>query len=409
MTDVLSGLTRRHLLGAVPFAALVSSGCGSAQRPEDILSQLIDGPALARAPAAGFVIMKNNLVIAQAAVGEAHLGERAFTTRTALRAASISKLAVALTAEKLHHDGAVDFDKGIRNWLPFYPPDTVAGPDGPSLRALLSHTGGMKDPEIYWVEHPGQIETLLTRDAFRASLDFEYCNLAYGVVASALEVATQRRFDRLARDLVLKPMGLDAGFNWSGVSTGKMQSGATLYRETTRGWVAQTDDTDILNGESPFALKQDGADLNAYEPGTNGTLFSPQGGLRASLMDLATIAGRLAYAPELTRRVWQLDAGESNGVHDQRYFTEFGTGVQIHPATESLWPGYELWGHPGEAYGLYSGAWFVPALDISFAYAVTGTPETPPPRSAKHPALNTFTERLMDAVIAAYAASPASR
>lgn len=405
----MSGLTRRHLLGAVPLAALASAGCDGRQSPENILSQLINGPALARAPAAGFVVMKNNLVIAQAAVGEARLNERAFTTRTALRAASVSKLAVALTAEKLHHDGAIDLDKGVRNWLPFFPPDTVAGPDGPRLRALLSHTGGMRDPEIYWLEHPGHIETLLTPEAFRTTLDFEYCNLAYGVVATALEAATQRRFDRLARDLVFKPMGLDAGFNWSSVSPEKMREGATLYRETARGWLAQTDDTEILNGDAPFALKRDGTDLNSYEPGTNGTLFSPQGGLRASLMDLATIAGRLAYAPELTRRVWQLDAGESNGVHDQRYFTEFGTGVQIHPAAESLWPGYELWGHPGEAYGLYSGAWFVPALDISFAYAVTGTPESPPPRSANHPALNTFTERLMDAVITAYAASPASR
>ena len=126
-------------------------------------------------------------------------------------------------------------------------------------------------------------------------------------------------------------------------------------------------------------------------------------------MDLATIAGRLVYAHQLTQRVWRLDATGSNGLHDERYFTEFGTGVHIHPASECLWPGYELWGHHGEAYGLYSGAWYAPALEISFAYAVTGTPETPPARSARHPALNPFTESLMDAVMAAYAASPASK
>lgn len=409
MGDPTVDLTRRGLLVAAPATALGLASCNAGPDAEHLLKSLITGPAQGRAPAAGLVVMRNNLVIAQAAVGEAQIGGRAFTPRTALRAASVSKMVVAFTAEKLHHDGVIDLDKGVRSLLPFFPADTVAGPDGPTLRALLSHTGGMKDPEIYWMAHPGRIETLLTREAFRDTTDFEYCNLAYGIVATALEAATQRRFDWLARDFVLKPMGLDAGFNWSGVSTEKKRNSATLYRETIRGWMAQTDDTEILNDSDPLVLKENGAELRDYVPGTNGTLFSPQGGLRGNLMDLATISARLKYAPELTRQIWRLNVTEANGVHDERYFTQFGTGVQIHPADESLWPGYELWGHPGEAYGLYSGAWYVPELEISFAYAVTGTPETPPPRSAIHPALNTFTEVLMQAVIAAYEASPASR
>lgn len=402
-------LTRRGALAAGSLAALSLSGCEQPADPTQILTTLIDGPPMSRAPAAGIVLMKNNLVIAQAAVGEAAIDERIFTTRTALRAASISKMIVALTTEKLHNDKVVDLDKGVRTWLPFFPSETAAGPDGPSLRALLSHTGGMKDPDVYWLALPGHMETLLTREAFRADTNFEYCNLAYGVVAAALEAATGRRFDWLARDLILKQIGLDAGFNWSSVSPEKKQAGATLYRETQRGWFSQTDDRDILNDPEPLFLKEDGADLRDYVPGSNGTLFSPQGGLRANLMDLATIAARLKYAPELVRPVWRLDVTETNGVHDERYFTHFGTGVQTHPADESLWPGQEVWGHHGEAYGLYSGAWYAPALDLSFAYAVTGTPETPPARSARHPALNTFTEVLMDAVLAAYAASPASK
>ncbi|MHA7901353.1 MAG: serine hydrolase domain-containing protein [Henriciella sp.] len=402
-------LTRRGLLASLPAGALLAASCSASPSPETLLQGLIDGPELNRAPAAGIVLMKDNLVIAKAAVGEASVGSRPFTVRSALRAASVSKMVVALTAAKLHQDGDINLDTGVRTWLPFYPATTAAGPDGPSLRALLSHTGGMKDPDVYWMAHPGTIESLLTYDAFKDNLDFEYCNLAYGIVATALEAATQRRFDHISRDLVLKPMGLDAGFNWADVSPEKRREGATLYREYGNGWASQMDDRDILRDPEPFVLKEDGADLATYQPGTNGTLFSPQGGLRANLIDLATIAARLKYASDLVAPVWQLNADESNGVHDQRYFTQFGTGVQVHPAEESLWPGYELWGHPGEAYGLYSGAWYVPALEISFAYAVTGTPDTPPPRSTKHPALNTFSEVLMDAVIAAYEASPAAR
>ena len=402
-------LTRRSVLTALPASTLLLSSCEQTPSAQALLEGLVSARELNRAPAAGIVVMRDNIVIAKASAGDAVVGERPFSTRTALRAASISKVAVALTAEKLHRDGVVDMDKGVRTWLPFYPSDTVAGKSGPTLRALLSHTGGMKDPDVYWMPLPGSIESLLTYDAFKDSTQFEYCNLAYGVVATALEAATQRRFDWLSRDFVFKPMGLDVGFNWSGVSTEKKRAGATLYREFGTGWAAQTDDRDMLRDTEPFILKDDGADLRNYAIGTNGTLFSPQGGLRASLIDLATLAARLKYAPELTRTVWSLNQTESNGVHDQRYFTKFGTGVQIHPAEESLWPGYELWGHPGEAYGLYSGAWYVPDLEISFAYAVTGTPNEPPPRSTRHPSLNTFTDVLMEAVIAAYEASPAAR
>lgn len=402
-------LNRRGVLAGFPLTALALAGCEEAPSAETILQPLIDGPEFSRAPAAGLVVMRNNLVIAQAAAGDASVGNRTFTTRSAFRAASISKLVVALTAEKLHNDGVVDLDKGVRTWLPFFPETSPAGPDGPSLRALLSHTSGMKDPDVYWLAHPGHMETLLTYDAFRANTDFEYCNLGYGVVATALEAATGRRFDRLARDLALKPMGLDAGFNWADVSAEKKRMGATLYREFGTGWAAQIDDTETLEDSEPLVLREDGADLRTYEPGTNGTLFSPQGGLRANLLDLATLAGRLKYAPALAKPVWRLNATESNGVHDERYFTQFGTGVQVHPADESLWPGQMLWGHAGEAYGLYAGAWYAPDLNVSFAFAVTGTPETPPARSQKHPALNVFTEVLMDAVIAAYEASPAAK
>lgn len=407
--DASFALTRRGLLASAPASALLVSGCRPEASAQQLTQMLVDAPDGNSVPAAGIVVMRNNLVIAQAAAGEASVGSRVFSTRSAFRAASISKMVVALTAEKLHRDGKVDLDIGVRTWLPFFPTDTIAGDDGPTLRALLSHTGGMKDPDEYWLAHPGHIESLLTPDAFRENTDFEYCNLAYGVVATALEAATQRRFDRVANDIVLKPMGLDAGFNWAGVSPEKKRDGATLYRNFGNGWASQIDDRDTLRDPEPLVLTDGGADLSTYQPGTNGTLFSPQGGLRANLMDLATIAARLKYAPELTRRVWSLNADQSNGSHDARYFTQFGTGIQIHPADESIWPGYEVWGHPGEAYGLYSGAWYVPELNVSFAYAVTGTPDGEPDRSDRHPALNKYTEVLMDAVMSAYEASPANR
>jgi CubicO group peptidase (beta-lactamase class C family) len=344
--------------------------------------------------------MRRGVVLAKEVAGDAIVGERKFTVRSPFRAASISKLATALTALKLHEDKTLNLDRPVNEALGFSSSEARV-----TLRQLLSHTSGLSDPDIYWLAHPKNIRDLSGWDLTRRKQPphgFEYCNLNYGLAATVLESITQRRFDRLSHDFVLKPHALDAGFNWSNVSTPKRQKGAALYRETERGWKVQTDGPEVLRKNEPTLLMEYGEDLSTYAPGQNGTLFSPQGGLRASLLDLATIAAQLKYASELTKPIWPLNDAESNGVHDQRYFTQFGTGVHIHPAEESPWAGQTMWGHHGEAYGLYAGAWYLPDLDISLSYCVTGTPETPPARSKAHPALNTFTEPLLRAAVLAY-------
>lgn len=392
-------ISRRTALGLIPVGVGLSA-CGQSpfksETPADIIASLVNAPAGQRAPAAGFVMMRRGIVIAKEVAGDAIVGERKFSVRSPFRAASISKLVTALTALKLHEDKTLDLDRPINEELGFSAPKASV-----TLRQLLSHTSGLSDPEVYWLAHPKNIRDLLGWDLDRRAdppHGFEYCNLNYGLAATVMESVTQRRFDRLSHDLVLKPQALDAGFNWSNVSYQKRQMGAALYRETDQGWKVQTDGPSQLRKDEPSLLMEYGEDLSTYAPGQNGTLFSPQGGLRASLLDLATIAARLKYASELTKPVWSLNRAESNGVHDQRYFTQFGTGVHIHSAEESPWPGQTMWGHHGEAYGLYAGAWYLPALDLSFSYCVTGTPETPPARSRVHPALNTFTEPLLRAV-----------
>jgi hypothetical protein len=59
---------------------------------------------------------------------------------------------------------------------------------------------------------------------------FRYANLNFPVIASALERATGERFDRLIHRLVMKPLGLDACFNWTMCSDAKVARAVTLYR-----------------------------------------------------------------------------------------------------------------------------------------------------------------------------------
>jgi CubicO group peptidase (beta-lactamase class C family) len=413
----MTELSRRTALGLIP-AGIGLAACGGASastNPAQIVRDLTVARPGQRAAAAGFVVMRAGIILASQYYGyssglsaqekEAGIKRRPFSLHSPFRAASVSKLATAMIGAVLQNEGDLDFDADISTILPNLPRHPRYPDIAITMRMLLSHTAGMKDPEAYWVTHPGSIDALYTPDLYNLDRvpgrDFEYCNLGYGIAATAFEVATGQRFDELFFN-IFNPIPMDAGFNWSRVGTLQRSRGTTLYRETAEGWQVQTDGPETLLRLEPSSLIEDGASVSTYTPGQNGTLFSPQGGLRASLIDLAQIAQLFTNSPQLTDPVWTLNEDASNGVHDQRYFTQFGTGVHIHPADESPWPGQTMWGHHGEAYGLYAGAWYLPHLNISVSYAVTGTPETPPSRSEVHPALNTFTEPLLRAARLAY-------
>lgn len=389
--------------------------------PAQRLQSLIDAPPLHRAPAAGIVLLRDGEILASEAVGfsqglssneaEGDIDAALFAVNQPFRAASISKLAVALLCARLAAADEIEIDSDIRDW-------GVQLPSSPALdaamltpRALLAHISGLKDPAAYWKAHPGTLFNLLLEQqptsSSRTDAWFHYCNLNYGILATALEQRTSRRFDDLIKEFVLDPMGLDAGFNWSGTSLNKRSTAATLYRETEEGWQIQIDGPEIKFGSNPMLLIEAGAVQIPYTPGQNGTLFSPQGGLRGNLIDLAKLVDVVAREPALIEPVWTANSDRSNGDTDGGYFTGYGSGVHLYDKATSFWPGVELAGHHGEAYGLYAGAWHAPALNLSFSFAVTGTPETGPGDS-NHPALNAFTGPLVQAVQDAYIASAAN-
>ncbi len=406
-------------------ASLMLAACVSAPsltEPDRVahnarLAALVAGeggdPAHALAGAV-LVVMRGDDIIYAGAAGRARIdpagGDRALSPETKFRWASVSKMVVAMTALDLAADGALDLDADLSETLGW----PLRHPDHPdraiTLRQALGHTSSIHDPAAYWAPLPGNIHTLIEGEdapfSEHAPGDwFEYANLNYGLAATAMEAATGERFDRLAAR-ALSAAGLDAGFNWSGVSTPARRSGATLYRKVDGAWTPQVDDLATLEDDAPLVLKEEGARLADYTPGANGTLFSPQGGLRASALDLARLVRLLKaprYAP-LWADPWVYDPVRQNGttaeagVSAEGLFTAYGLGVQLLPgeAATAAWPCETLIGHSGDAYGLLSGAWVQAGGDVAFAYAITGVNadiDTPP---GERTAFTLYEERLLD-------------
>lgn len=125
-----------------------------------------------------------------------------------------------------------------------------------------------------------------------------------------------------------------------------------------------------------------------YEPGTNGAYFAPQGGLRASAQDVGkllrflqtngeTVPGLISpqTIAEMTAVSW--DFNGSNGDNYFGLFNRWGLGLH-HANTEPndqicLNQGWGSFiGHPGEAYGLVSDAYYSEAGDVSFVFMHNG-------------------------------------
>lgn len=367
-------------------------------------------------------------------------GDRPADEHTLYRVASISKLVTALGVMRLVEAGTLALDRDVSGYLgyrlrnPHFPEDVI------TLRMLLSHTASLRDDGGYfWGERVALRDVLLpggtlhgngamwARNA-KPGAYFTYANLPWGVVGEILESTTGERFDRLMRRLVLEPLGVPGGFSPAELSRTELANLATLYRKMDPvdgkevwkpdgPWVAQVDD---YAGTAP--VSRAGPD---YRPGRNGTLFSPQGGLRTSAAGLARIArlfledGRVDGKPFLEpasvaamlARQWQHDPAAGNG--DSRseegrrdLFNAWGLGVQHYLDLSGPGRGDRLVagggfagsGHRGDAYGLTAIVAFDRVARNALVYVVGGVGADPEAHRGKYSALHQYEERILTAL-----------
>ena len=376
------------------FALLLLAGCTSVAKSPD-------------APAHGahvWLAFDRDRVLASAAEGQAdRAAARAVTVEDPVRVASISKLVVALGVMRMVEAGTLDLDRDVSHWLGW----TLRNPAFPdkaiTLRSLLSHRSSLRDDVDYVIPLDRTLqETLAAPLAFDPAHGpgsfFRYSNLNFPVVATVMEKTSGERFDRLMQRLVLAPLELDACFNWTTCSDAAAARAVVLY---TPAGEAVRDDLKGTRPLCPVSTGPGGAcQWQAYRVGTNGALFSPQGGLRISAAGLARVGqlllrdGRLANGSlflseasmrELTRDPWRYNG--TNGETEKGFYCSYGLAVQILasciPGDDPFQDGRPRQGHAGEAYGLRSGLWVDRETGKGVVYFATGVAEDAPPgRSA---------------------------
>lgn len=346
------------------------------------------------------------------------------------RVASISKLVLAIGVMQLVEAGTLDLDKDVSTYLGW----TLRNPAFPSrpitARQLLSHTSSIRDASAYFIAAgEGKMRDFFSegtaywengkhfasQPAQGPGDYFVYSNLNFGILGALIERTGGLRLDQFMEKRVLIPMELDARYDPCAISAD--QRAAAFRRNTPEGtwqpngpWRAQVDGGEprCFYGMRSVAFAKNF--LESYELGSNATLYSPQGGLRASADDLLVILKMLAAGGEhngrriLSRQsvaamlapTWTLNAQGSNGLSAGEAAAGGPTdglmtsyGLSVHRIDMRAW-GFQtgpklLFGHLGEAYGVLSHALFDPATGDGIATIITGTANDPaasPPGSS---------------------------
>jgi CubicO group peptidase (beta-lactamase class C family) len=319
-----------------------------------------------------------------------------------VRIASVSKLVVAIGVLRLVEQGRLDLDSDVSKWLgwklrnPAFPDKVI------TLRLLLSHESSLTDTIDYVLPLDADMRGVLSDpkawDAEHAPGTYwRYTNFNFPVIAAVMERATGERFDRLMDRLVLKPLKLDACYNWESCKPETAARSAVIYRAR----VATKDDN---HGAKPACTvtpaSDGGCDLGKWRAGANGAIFSPQGGLRISMRGLARVGrlllgrGRVDGVRLLSPRsvrllatpLWTFDG--ANGDTQNGFTCSYGLAVTFLATPNKacrddvFGDGKRRWGHAGEAYGLRSGLWIDPASGTGIAYFATDVADAPGNRSA---------------------------
>jgi CubicO group peptidase (beta-lactamase class C family) len=311
------------------------------------------------------------------------------TAETMFRVASISKVFVGTAVMQLLESGKLQLEDEIGRHLGF----EVHNPHHPevpiTIKHLLTHTGSLHEEQTPAAEqayydflgetrttsHPPAIRELLvpggrfyTQDLWApwaAGEQFEYSNLGTGILATILERVSGERFDHYIRKHICEPLEIEATFNIQDLED--LDRVSVLYNADHEPRIDQ------FNG-----VKPDPIDLSGYAIGSNGMIFSPQGGIRASVLDLAKLLSAHQHGGTGEGEQSRILHPATVELMHQEHWQGYGVnglykqkGLHVH-ITVDLIPGERLYGHAGDAYGVLTGMYFSKQSDYGLVYCING-------------------------------------
>lgn len=310
-----------------------------------------------------FAVVKDDGVIYDGAVGFQSLEtKKPLSSELSLfRIASISKSFTATALMQLVEKGDISLDDDVGNLLgfpvrnPYYTDHII------TVRMLLSHTSSLSDSNGYFditVINPQKNNNW--KKGFSKNMPgstYDYCNLNYNLLGAILENVTGVRFDNYIKDKILNPLQLSGGYCVDSLRTEDL---AVLYNydPISHLFIAQEE-----------AYNPRRKEIENYILGVSTPVFSPTGGMKISVMDLAKYM-------RMHMNYGQVDgvrllSNKSSKLMQTKYsdIESYGLGLKLE---DKFIDDEILVGHTGSAYGLYSAMFFSPADKVGIVIVTNG-------------------------------------
>ena len=274
LAEILARLQRDRdpLAGALNLPGGGASGLS--QERHEALEQAVSAAAR-RHGAVGVqvAVVEGGAVTDTYCYGWAVKGSVPMTAAHKLRTASLSKVAVGLSAALLREEGAVGYDADIGTYWGVKTRKPV------TVRHLLSHTSTLVNREDIAWEYAGVKAQLRSASGYAGGVpgnlkNWSYNNHAFGVLGQTLELASGRYLDDVLEERLLRPLGADCAFAAGELEGTKLV--APLYRRGALG----------RSAVSVLRVRRWDA------PGATGRQFA--GGFTSSAWDMAKLTALLA-------------------------------------------------------------------------------------------------------------------
>lgn len=289
------------------------------------------------------------------------------------RIASISKSFTTTALMTLLEQDKFSLESDVSDLIGF----TVRNPKFPerviTLGMLLSHTSSLNDSQGYFsldVLNPNtNPEFSLCYNDYEPGSEYQYCNLAFNTVGAIVEKYSGERFDKYLKQVLFKPMNLNADFNPDSLQRDKF---VPIYTYIQADSATSTPGGFI---ERPEAYERRSRQIHTgYQLGYSTPLFSPTGGVKISVYDLArymTMHMNLGSDPITGKTI----ISPASATLMQLPMVSTGEGEEYCLAlrrSKNLIPGELMVGHTGSAYGLFSAMFFEPQKNFGFVMITNG-------------------------------------
>lgn len=142
---------------------------------------------------------------------------RPATAHTAFSLASLTKPFTAAAVMRLAQAGDLELDAPVNRYLQSPLPPTRFATEAVTLRLLGGHAAGLPTLfEMFDAAHASPSTADLIRDygelAYPAGERYEYANLGYSLLGTAVSHVTGQEFSTSLKNLIIRPMGLHDSF-----------------------------------------------------------------------------------------------------------------------------------------------------------------------------------------------------